>query len=462
MVDKTRKHKRKINVMNRNLVSRREFLKRIGYTTGGVLALANMPISGSNFIQNAEADIISHVFYAKEGTPDQNISKCFQIMGGIGGYIGGDDVVILKPNAQWIRQGGTNTSSMKALIDMILAIPGFTGEIIIAENNHVTDPESSSRMWGTTDFRFNGPYSFNTLLQYYRDNRGSYPAIHDHGGEINVSKYVLKDSNRGGRATQGPSDGDGYVRRTDLQYFSPSGGWEYDQNLSYPSTIMTYPIFTSTHSGITVDLKNGCWQNGNYIDSRCVLIMMAGLNFHSSYAGSTSAVKNYYGVVELPGGFNGQYSDFHRIGFPAGGGAVGSFVRDIRRADLFVTTAEWCGHQGRSDMSPVNTKTILASTDPLALDYYAFKNVMYPLGGRHQQLNNPDDTSGPLRKFLNLYRDEVDWGTLNEAETLVQGYDFSNPTVTRSEIDAKIAEFKNGQATEEEVHQLIQQYNNGE
>lgn len=123
------------------------------------------------------------------------------------------------------QAGGTNTSSLKALIDLILSIPGFEGEIIIAENYHRLDSDTAyPNLWTTTDFRFNGPWNINSLIQYYRDNRDQYPAIHDHGSEINISKYMLRDRNQGGRVTTGPSDGDGYVRRTDLVYTAPPGG----------------------------------------------------------------------------------------------------------------------------------------------------------------------------------------------------------------------------------------------
>jgi len=255
---------------------------------------------------------------------------------------------------------------------------------------------------------------------------------------------------------------DGYVRRTDLEYFVPEGGWEFGQNSGFPSTIMTYPIFTSLHSGISVDTKNGCWYNNEYINTRCILIVMSALNFHGYYAGVTSAVKNHLGIAELAGSFYGQYADFHRIGFPASGGAVGMFNREVRRADLYLTSAEWCGPNGRIYLNPVETKIVLASADPLALDYWASKHVMYPLGGWYPEYNNPDNEDGPFRKFLNFYLEQAQWGTLTESEMFVQGFDFENPTVTRADIDRKIIQFKNGEATEEEVLNLIEQYNNGE
>ncbi|MEE9442369.1 MAG: DUF362 domain-containing protein [candidate division Zixibacteria bacterium] len=448
--------------MAEDKLTRREFLRRVGYYAGGVMAVANTPFENLVQWNPVESKNASNVFYVKNGTPAQNVEKIFDIMGGIGNFIGGDDVVVIKPNCQQVLQGGTNTDCLKGLIDTILNIPGFTGEIILAENIHKTSPDTSTNnLWNTPDMTHNGAMNVSTLLNYYENNRGLYPAIHDHGGEINVSKYHLLDVGRGSQEVTGPSDGDGYVRRTDLEYFVPEGGWEFNQNLSYPSTIMTYPIFTSTHSGITVDIKNGCWQGGQYLSTKCFFIMMSALNFHSGYAGVTSAVKNYYGLVELSGAFYGQYSDFHRIGFPAGGGAVGMFVKHIRRADLYITTAEWCGHQGRQDPNPIQTKTVLASTDPVALDYWASKHIVYPLGGWRQTYNDPDNMAGPLRKYMNNYLTEVDWGTIDEAQMVVQGYDFNSPSVTRSDIDRKIMQFRNGQATEQEVLNLIEQYKNG-
>ena len=445
--------------MTEDSISRRKFFKKLGLSAGGVLLLANNTFSNPSLFAPHADEFVSSLYYAKNGTPEQNINKLFEIMGGITNFIAPNDIVVLKPNCQWDNQGGTNTNSLKALIDLILSIPGFEGEIIIAENYHRLDSNTSyPNLWTTTDFRFNGPWNINTLLQYYRDNRTSYPAIHDHGGEININKYMLRDSNRGGRVTTGPSDGDGYVRRTDLVYTRTPAGSEFDQCGSIDSTIMTYPIFTSPHSSITVDLKNGCWYNGQYIDTNFKLFMLSGLNHHSDYAGATSAVKNHLGVVELPGILNGAYADFHSIGFPASGGAVGMFVKEIKRADLFITTAEWCGHQGRQDSNPVQTKTVLASTDPLALDYYTSKYIMYPLGGSRQELNNPDNVDGPFRKFLNMYIDQMDWGTLNESEMMVQGFDFNNPTISRPDIDRIIKKFRQGEATEQEVLDLIDQF----
>ncbi|MCX8012619.1 MAG: hypothetical protein N3A64_05660, partial [Desulfobacterota bacterium] len=61
------------------------------------------------------------------------------MMGGIEKFIGKNDIVILKPNCQWWNQGRTNLAAMKGFIDLVLSIPDFKGEIIIAENHHFMD-----------------------------------------------------------------------------------------------------------------------------------------------------------------------------------------------------------------------------------------------------------------------------------------------------------------------------------
>lgn len=46
-------------------------------------------------------------------------------MGGIERIIEIDDIVILKPNAQWRNQGRTDLAAMKSFMDLVLNIPNF-------------------------------------------------------------------------------------------------------------------------------------------------------------------------------------------------------------------------------------------------------------------------------------------------------------------------------------------------
>jgi hypothetical protein len=192
---------------------------------------------------------------------------------------------------------------------------------------------------------------------------------------------------------------------------------------------------------------------------------MSALRNHSN-AGVTAIIKNYLGVVDLTCGYHGLnppgYYNFHYIAvdWPASGvlrnsmksfitsnvsekpkivrkiaqfvgpqngalgGAVGHFMKTIREADLNIIAAEYAGHEGRRT-KPAHTKTVLASTDPVALDYYAGKYVLYPLGGKRAGDNNPDDPHSTFRKYLDLCHAQG-IGTLDETEMVLHKFDFKN------------------------------------
>ena len=71
-----------------NNFSRREFLSRVGYTTGGIMALLSDPFDIGLFRGIAQAGVVSNVYYAKNGSPTENIDKLFEIMGGMGNFLG--------------------------------------------------------------------------------------------------------------------------------------------------------------------------------------------------------------------------------------------------------------------------------------------------------------------------------------------------------------------------------------
>ena len=119
-------------------------------------------------------DGLSHIYIATGGSPEENTNKVIELMGKIEKIINPDDIVILKPNSQWWNQGMTNTNSMKEFISQILNMPGFKGEIIIADNHQFQQDES--RGW-TTDTP-NGDLNLNQLIAYFNN-----------AGHNNVTKY---------------------------------------------------------------------------------------------------------------------------------------------------------------------------------------------------------------------------------------------------------------------------------
>jgi len=283
------------------------------------------------------------------------MAKVLEMLGGIERIIGKDDIVIIKPNGQQIGHNMTNTNTIKEFIDQVLNMPGFGGEIIVAENHHY---HPHNRAGWTTSHK-NGDYNLNELIAHYAER-----------GIRNVTKYHWQDAGSGhGRMVSGPGEGDGYV-------------WSHEE-YSYQGrkTKMTYPIFTSPCSGVTIDFKNGAWENGKYTGQPVKFINISALRHHSN-AGVTAAVKNYLGIVDLTCGYRGKepagYYNFHYIAVDwpsieilrkfmksfitskfarkqritrkiadfvgpqngAMGGAVGYFMKTIRMADLNIIAAE--------------------------------------------------------------------------------------------------------------------------
>lgn len=383
---------------------------------------------------------ISKIYISKNGTPQENIAKVIEMMGGIEKFIGKDDIVILKPNCQWWNQGRTNLAAMKGFIDLVLNIPEFKGEIIIAENHHFMDeslPEGEKdNIRGWTHFsEINGDidgvnHNINTLIDLYHKK-----------GHLNVTKYHWRDGgpkrNLWGNAQNGgvvksPGEGDGYLW-SDLDYtfkgFFGLRKWKVK---------MSYPIFTSKYSGITIDFKKGAFLRdgkggGKYLPDRPIkFINFAVLNTHGEDTGITSAVKNYMGITDLSCGGWGLkpkgYVNVHACGGKyyeyAKAGPLGYFIKTIRKADLNIVAAEWVGWGSRTDITKAaRMRTILASTDPIALDYYGTKYLVYPLS-KNKDHHDPDNPKSPIRKFLDLALETLGEGTINESQMQVYEFDF--------------------------------------
>jgi hypothetical protein len=382
---------------------------------------------------------ISEIFIAKNGTPEKNVSKVIEMMGGIENFIGAKDIIILKPNAQWRNQGRTNLAAMKGFIDLVLNIADFKGEIIIAENHHFMDeslPEGEKdnvRGW-THLSEINGHidgenHNLNTLIEIYQRQ-----------GHKNVTKYHWRDggpkrdmwgNGQNGGIVKSPAGGDGYVW-TDIDYtFSGFLG------LRKWKVKMTYPIFTSSYSGITIDFKNGAFRRdgkgrGNYLPEKPIkLINFPVLNTHGRSTGITSAIKNYMGITDLSCGSWGLepkgYVNVHACGgkyYPyAKAGPLGCFMKTIRKADLNIVTAEWVGWGSRTDIAgATRVKTILAGADPISLDYYGAKYLVCPLN--RKEYHDPNNPRSSVRKFLDLASLESGQGTLDEGNMKIHQYDF--------------------------------------
>jgi len=432
------------------MISRRKFVYIIATISAALTLLffkrrfftVLMPSKTNQLTGNHEVRYpVSEIFLAKNGAPQQNVTKVIDMMGGISCLIGTNDIVILKPNAQWWNQGRTNLEAMKGFIDLVLSIPSFQGEIIIAENHHFMDESLSDsekdniRGWVHTG-EINGEIeginnNLNKLIEHFHKK-----------GFQNVTKYHWRDggpkrniwgNGQNGGIVESPADGDGYVW-TDIDYtfrgFLGFKKWKVK---------MTYPIFTSAYSGITIDFKNGAYsrdENGgcHYLSEKPIrFINFSALNTHGKDTGITSSVKNYMGITDLSCGFWGLkpegYFNVHACGerfFPyAKAGPLGYFMKNIRRADLNIVTAEWVGWGSRIDIKrATRMRTILASKDPIALDYYGAKHLLYPLSKK--KWHDPDNSESSTRKFLQLALKTSGEGTLDERLMKINHFDFKN------------------------------------
>ena len=358
------------------------FINRISNDSNSQLATRNVKLQPNTLIN-------SLIYRAVNGTPEQNLKKVIELMGGIERIIGSDDVVLIKPNVQWWNQGAPNLASLKVFVELLMERPGgFKGEVVIAENCHRgPTPWNSIESGWTCGFERNADLTnvsnYSELTQKLKDKyRDRFSTCH------------LIDVGAGNKRVFGPSNGTGYV------YCDGSNGVALIQcengasGSNHRATIMTYPIM-ETDKGTIIDFKNGIWEKGTYTEQPFRFINFAALNHHSTYCGMTSAIKNYMGITDLSGGSdpnNGgrltkNYFNFHSFPFnkwspgPSPGmlgKEIGTFMKTIRKADLNITTAEWVGLSSRTDPPVVQTKAVLASTDPVALDYHAAKYLLFP------------------------------------------------------------------------------------
>ncbi|MFH1701763.1 MAG: DUF362 domain-containing protein [Candidatus Zixiibacteriota bacterium] len=372
----------------------------------------------------------SDVYLVKSGTPEENVGNLIDLMGGIENIIGRDDIIIIKPNSQWWLQGMTNTDSMAALIQIMLDIPNFKGEIIIADNHQFQ--EDNSRGWTTRVP--NGRFNLNQLVEYFQDaGYRNVTKYHWHDGGSNPSP--MQGDAFGAGVVSGPEEGDGYAWDKNNYYLAENGN----------KCIMTYPIMTSSYSGITIDLKNGAFENSRYTKQPVKFINMSSINHHGAYCGVTASVKNLMGVVDMSCGypapqpndtFNTHYvgltsafwerfrrtANFHwrardlmnrflketdLVEFHYTGGALGHWIQNVRKPDLNIITADWVGYGSRIVKAlSARPKALIASTDPVAADYIAAQKVLLPVtkehapNSRYIQLNDPDNQDGPFYKFL--------------------------------------------------------------
>jgi hypothetical protein len=413
-------------------MTRRQFLKYFGIATS---AFTLSPFCIDRFAKVSAQVPPLKVYIVKNGDCFQNTAKLWDLLGGPSRYISPTDVVIIKGNGQWPYQGYTHTGCIKGVIDKILDIPGFSGEVMICDDvQECGEPygfeAAASERWQ------NWPdHNWNSLAAEYQGS----------GKPVAAKRWV----NSQGDIT-GPGDGEGWIR----SYFS-FHGW---------NTYLSYPIFASPlTAGRMIDMKSGVWENGGYTGRRVKAIFMPTLNNHGwggeDYAGVTSAIKSFFGATEIhtcSGGIFRSHYDIHSSSFGRSradyaGELTARYINTMYSPILYITAAIWSGYESRMGAA-TETKTVLACENPATLDYVASKYVISP----YASWLDPDQDNNTRKQILGCIAGGV--GTINPGEFEIITYDFNNPTVNRLDIDRKIKDFKAGTATEQEVKDLINAY----
>ena len=280
-------------------------------------------------------------------------------IGGVDGCIDKEDVVLIKVNAQWKCRGCTNSDVIRGLIQRILEHPdGFDGEIVIFENGQNSGSldcdimHSRSYPEGVHANAEDESHSFAYLVNTIFDDE-------------RTSMYLLDPI----RETFISSDDhltDGYRKLTNV----------------------SYPCFT-TAKGNRVELKEGVWDGIGYNDN-LKLVNVPVLKHHGG-CGITGALKNFYGVLSM---VDGKRDERH---YDELGRHCAEMITLVRTPVINILDCIWVTQVGLAGYPPENTtrlNQLLASIDPVALDYWAVKHIFYPIDNNSE--HHPDEFP-PLR-----------------------------------------------------------------
>jgi hypothetical protein len=395
------------------------------------------------------------IHVAQGGTPEKNIDAVLDKLGGIGKVVGSDDVVAIKVSAQWWNQGMTNVAAVKRTIEQILSLPGWKGDVVVFENTHFRFPDKAvddpvrglTRAWTHASDRnvdVPGWTRLGDLVPHFRDLGApvSFVGLVD-GGPSALSEDAWYDPEHKHGFYGG--DGRGPIAAGDARdgYF-----WDFEQTfrlkrswVDYAQTPLTWPRFTCPRTGLVIDLRDGVFrrEGGTLIATGRPLrfINMTTANEHGS-TGFTGACKSPMGLVDMSAGALGtsplvaDYQSIHYFGAFGRGrpswrmaGPLAFFGQRVRKADLYLTVAEWMavtpktGYVETEDdirhsaKTAVRTQTIVAGSDPVAIDTWCVRNLLMKQGGRNAAMFNLDDPDAKVTKFLRYFRQVAGWGTLD-------------------------------------------------
>ncbi len=318
------------------------------------------------------------------GSPEEGDLK------GPSGLIEASDVVLIKVNSQWDERGGTNTDLVKTLIEALVAHPdGFKGEIVVADNGQ--DQYGSAGSGGSLDWERNNAVdrgqSIRDVVEMFTDKH-------------RVSTYLWDDIT--GNVVQEFAEGDGedgYVVATKV--------------INSTGTLVSYPKFTTPH-GTRISFKYGVYvpEDDDYDLDRLKVINVPVLKTHMIY-GVTACVKHYMGVPSD----KLTRSLGYRAHDTVDEGGMGTLMAQTRVPALNVVDAIWVNARpmdgpSSSYASATHVGVVAASTDPVALDYWASKYILCRVCSEVFEADtgtlNPDNTAhGGFGDWLRLSMNEL-------------------------------------------------------
>jgi uncharacterized protein (DUF362 family) len=336
---------------------------------------------------------------------DQGVTKLIDLMGNHGslfykspvagmnkgshGLIARGDTIIIKVNSQWDERGGTNTDLLKALVKAIVEHPdGFVGEIVVADNGQAQ--YGSTGGGGSLDYSRNNAEDTSQSVQRVVDSFAGYRVstyLWDNITTARVKEYSEGDVNEGyiTLTTDGPG----------------------------AAAMISYPKF-KTIFGTCISVKLGIWnpKTQTYDSDNLKLINVPVLKTHFIY-GVTGCVKHYMGVVSDKLTAQLGASAHSTVGT----GGMGVEMVGTRFPLLNIIDAIWVNAKpGGGPRAPYDAATradvIAASVDPVALDYWASKNILMPVarGNEYGDLSliDPDNTEqGSFGQWLRLSMEEI-------------------------------------------------------
>jgi len=284
------------------------------------------------------------------------------------GIVGTDNIVVIKGNFQWNSRNTTSTDRVKGLIWQILNHPeGFSGEIVVCDNTQDIGTGINENDNNSEDTDQSIPDVVNT---FYAKGYPVYYLDWAYIWSVVAAEYSEGDYN------------DGYVYETD--------------------TKISYPKFRSPSDHYYISLRYGVWDSvsAEYDSSRLCVVDFPVLKAHS-WAGATIAVKNWIGVLttahalERYGGFNQMHNDYFFSTY-----ALVARVMTATYPRLTIVDAAWTTTYGPNNLYWVeNTNMLAASTDPVAVSWYAAKFILTPIA-RYPNQTNPDLPGGTYANIL--------------------------------------------------------------